>query len=161
MKSMNEMPSEARVWLYQANRELTETEVAQVKNELTAFLEDWTSHGSSMDASFEVMFSRIIVVAADEGRALASGCGIDKSVRFLQSLGDKMNIDFFTRTQVLYAQGDDLVEVPLHQFWGLRKALIINDDTVVVDTTVRTAGELLKSLKKPFGASWHAEMWGR
>jgi hypothetical protein len=161
MKSMIDMPEEARVWFYQANRVLTDQEIDHVAEEMTASMQDWSSHGSKMDASFEILFSRVIAVAADEGRAVASGCGIDKSVRFVQSLGEKMNIDFFTRTQVLYFQGDEVKDASLHQFWGLRKALIINDDTVVLDTTVRTVGELRKSLKKPFSASWHAEMWGR
>ena len=161
MKSMIDMPAEARVWLYQANRVLTDPEISHLTEEIMAFMGDWSSHGAKMDASFEILFSRVIIVAADEGRAAASGCGIDKSVRFIQSLGEKMNIDFFTRTQVLYFQDDEVKDAALHHFWGLRKALIINDNTVVVDTTVRTVGELRKSLKRPFGGSWHAEMWGR
>ena len=158
---MNEMPDEARVWIYQMDRMLSDTECSQVSDELVAFLNDWTSHGSNMDAAFEIMYSRLLVIAVDESRAMSSGCGIDKSQRFVKALGDKMKIDFFNRTSVLFMKGSELVEAPLHQFWALRKALVVDDETMIVDTTVRTVGEIKKGIQKPFGTSWHAEMWGR
>jgi hypothetical protein len=52
-------------------------------------------------------------------------------------------------------------EAPLHAFWALRKALVINDESLVVDTTVSTVEQLRVSLVRPFNKSWHAEMWGR
>lgn len=161
MKKMSEMPDSARVWVYQASRFLSEKEMELVQQECSAFLAQWSSHGAQLDATFELIHSRILVIAADEHQAQASGCGIDKSVHFVKELGARIGVDFFNRTTVLYMEDGKVCDVPLHEFWGLRKALVINDDTVVFDTTIRTVGELRTEFQKPFSRSWHAEMWGR
>jgi hypothetical protein len=159
MKEMNEMPDNARVWLYQSSRVLTASEIEIVHAEVSAFLADWTSHGAAMEAASEVALNRILVVAADESKA--SGCGIDKSVKCVQALGKSLGVDFFQRTVVLYELNDQLCESPLHEFWALRKALVVSDETKVVDTTVRTLGEYRSEFLKTFSRSWHSEMWGR
>jgi hypothetical protein len=159
MRKMSEMPDNARVWLYQASRYLSESEVNMLQTEVSSFLSEWTSHGVSMDAAFEIAHNRILVIAADESKA--SGCGIDKSVKCIQDLGNRLGIDFFQRTVVLYMKNEEWCESQLHEFWGLRKALIVNDETPVLDTTVRSVGEYRAGFQKLFSRSWHADMWGR
>jgi hypothetical protein len=161
MKKMSEMPEDARVWVYQSNRVLSNEEVAMIEKETSHFLANWSSHGAQMNASCEVAFNRVLVIAADESQAHASGCGIDKSVNFVKQLGSKLGVDFFNRTMVLYEGADGIVEAPLHQFWAMRKALIIHDATMVVDTTVRSVGQFRSEFLKLFRSSWHAEMWGK
>jgi len=161
MKIFSEMPDDARVWIYQANRNLSVGENSQIVDSVSAFIDDWTSHGKSMDASFEILMNRLVVIAVDEKQAMASGCGIDKSVNFMKSLGADMGIDFFVRTQVLYIVGGKIMESPLHVFWASKKAGNILDDTIVIDTTVKNLGELRSRLEVPFKDSWHAEMWHR
>lgn len=161
MKKMSEMPDHARVWIYQASRFLSEEEIELVQRASSAFMAQWSSHGAQLDATFELIHSRILVIAADEQQAQASGCGIDKSVHFVKELGSKLRVDFFNRTIVLYLKDGKLCDAPLHEFWALRKALIISDDTVVFDTTIRTVGSLRSEFQRPFSSSWHAEMWGR
>jgi hypothetical protein len=159
MKKMSEMPDNARVWLYQASRYLSESEIDLLEAGVTSFLSEWTSHGVSMDAAFEIAHNRILVIAADESKA--SGCGIDKSVKCIQDLGNRLGIDFFQRTVVLFMKNEEWRESQLHEFWGLRKALIVNDETQVLDTTVRSVGEYRAGFQKSFSRSWHADMWGR
>lgn len=160
MKKMSEMPDFARVWIYQASRILSQEEMDLVQQEASVFMGQWSSHGAQLDATFDIMHSRILVIAADEQQAQASGCGIDKSVRFVKELGTRIGVDFFNRTVVLYLENENLCDVSLHEFWGLRKALVVTDDTVVIDTTIRTVGQLRSEFQKPFSRSWHAEMWG-
>ena len=159
MNKLNEMPDSSRVWIYQASRFLNSSEIKIVEAEVSAFLAEWTSHGAAMDAAFEITLDRFLVIAADESRA--SGCGIDKSVKCIQALGIRLELDFFQRTVVLYRMNNQLSESPLHEFWALRKAKVINDDTEVIDTTVKTLSEYRAEFHKTFSRSWHAEMWGR
>jgi hypothetical protein len=159
MRKISEMPDNARVWLYQASRYLSESEIDMLQTEVSSFLSEWTSHGVSMDAAFEIAHNRILVIAADESKA--SGCGIDKSVKCIQDLGNRLGIDFFQRTVVLFMKNEEWCESQLHEFWGLRKALIVNDETQVLDTTVRSVGEYRAGFQKSFSRSWHVDMWGR
>ena len=161
MKEFYQLADHSRVWLYQAERNLSDEEAMFIKLAGEKFIEQWTSHGSQMDAAMEILNQRFIVVALDEQSGPASGCGIDKSVHFMKELSASMKLDFFQRTVVVYQNESGWTEAPLNQFWAMRKALIVNDDTMVMDTTVRTLGELRASMIVPFRDSWHAEMWGR
>jgi len=161
MRTMEEMPEQARVWIYQADSFLSETLEHDVLERLQTFIAQWTSHGASMDASAAIFHHRLIVIAADEQQAAASGCGIDKSVHFMQALGQELGMDFFQRTTVIFGHDQDWREAPIHQFWAMRKAGQVNDQTLILDTTVRTLGELRSALVKPFAESWHKDMWGR
>jgi hypothetical protein len=160
MKTMEQMPSNARVWVYQASCFLSESQEIRIMSALDAFINQWTSHGASMDAAGAIYHHRVVVIAADEQQAAASGCGIDKSVHFLQGLGLELGVDFFQRTTVLYQDATHWKEAPIHQFWALRKASVVSDETLVLDTTVRTLEELQNALVMPFGRSWHKDMWG-
>jgi len=161
MKMMKEMPDDARVWIYAAARDLSEAEQTAIQAKTQHFLSAWSSHGTPIVAACEIVYNRILVIAADESQAQASGCGIDKQVHFIQQLGAEYKVDFMNRTLVLFERDGSFVEASLHQFWAERKALIINDETKVVDTTIRSVGQMRSGLVKPFRESWHAEMWGR
>jgi hypothetical protein len=161
MKKMKEMPDHARVWVYAADKSLSAIEQAIMMDKTEDFLGNWSSHGAAIDAAYEIVHNRILIIAVDETQVQASGCGIDKQVHFIKKLGTEHGMDFMNRTLVLYERDGILAEATLHQFWAERKALIISDETKVVDTTIRTVGELRTSLVKSFRDSWHAEMWGR
>ena len=47
------------------------------------------------------------------------------------------------------------------QFWALRKANRLTDETLVLDTTVGTLGDWTTSKWKPFANTWHKDMYGR
>lgn len=159
MKKVNELPGESRIWIYQAERSLTAAEVTIVENKIRDFMQEWTSHGQKMEAAAELIHQRFLVIAADEQQALASGCGIDKSVHFVKSLGTELGIDFFRRTQIVYRDKDELRESELNLFWAQRKAGIILDSTVVFDNTIKKVSEMENKWEVPFAESWHAEMW--
>jgi hypothetical protein len=63
---------------------------------------------------------------------------------------------------VLYASDPVASEwhlAKLHAFWAMRKSGNLNDDVLIVDSTVATLGEMRSSLVKPLADSWHAHMW--
>lgn len=161
MKNMHEMPDSSRVWVYQADRFLSQEEEVVISSKLTEFLNGWASHEAQLDSAFEVKYSRFVVVAVDEEKALASGCGIDKLVHFFQDAGKSLNVDFFNRMQVVYRDNQTIVSEPLHQFWGLRKAGVLNDDSIVFDNLVKNLAEYKVKWETNFRNSWHSEMWGR
>lgn len=155
------MPDESRIWIYAANRVLSHEEVGEITLMLNDFIQEWSSHGKNMDAAGAVLHDRFVIIAADESRALASGCGIDKSVRFMQDLGTRFSVDFFKRTLTHYIEDDQIHQKDLHEFWAMRKAGLIHDQTVIFDNTIKNIYQLKSSWQIPFRQSWHAEMWSR
>ena len=49
------LPEEAKVWIYQSNRKFSDEEIQDIERDLTSFLEDWSAHGHSLEASFNTI----------------------------------------------------------------------------------------------------------
>ena len=94
---LSEMNPESKLWLYQSNRPLTQTEVAWTQEQIDAFVVEWAAHGTRLKAAGSVLNPYFIALAVDRTQADASGCSIDSSVRFLKQLGQELNVDFFNR----------------------------------------------------------------
>ena len=91
---------EAKVWLYQANRELKDAEVKYLEKQLSNFVDQWSAHGKKLIASSQVLDSYRFAICAD-GSVEASGCSIDASVRFMKVMGAELGVDFFNRLKIL------------------------------------------------------------
>lgn len=50
--SFEKMPSYSRLWIYQSDRELTDSEILSITTVLTSFVKNWESHGNSLISSF-------------------------------------------------------------------------------------------------------------
>ena len=161
MKKFNELPDTARIWIYTSIQPLSADQQTQILSETKSFLDQWTSHDQKMHAGFEVRENHFLILAVDEAMAQASGCGIDKSVHHFQHLGQILGIDLFKRTEVFYMADNQIKSAPIHQFWAMRKAGIIDPATPVFDTTIKTLGDLNSKWLIPFEASWHQEMWSK
>ena len=64
----------SRVWVYQADRELTNDEVLQAQILLDNFTTGWTAHSNQLKAKGEVRYNRFFILIVDESQAGASGC---------------------------------------------------------------------------------------
>jgi hypothetical protein len=91
------MPGQARIWVYQASRNLLAPELDQIKQILTQSCQNWEAHGEPLQASFEIKYNQVIIVAVNEAMNAASGCSIDASTRWFKSLGETLQVDFFSR----------------------------------------------------------------
>ena len=156
----------ARVWIYRASRVLTSEECALVQNHLEAFTSTWAAHGKPLKAQTAILASQIVVLALDESDHAATGCSIDASVTALKGICDLaptlQDLDLFDRAWVLYATDPEAPEwqrAKLYAFWAMRKSGNLNDDVLIVDSTVATLGEMRSSIVKPLADSWHAHMW--
>lgn len=154
-----QLPKHARVWIYQSNRILTDTESQATQAALDTFVKGWKAHGAALAGGAQVIENRWLVVAVDEMAAGASGCSIDSSVHAIQAIGAKLNIDFFNRTTVWWQEDGAWKSEPMHDFWARRKAGLIHDDTPVFNQLAKSLGELREAFTIPFSESFHAEMW--
>ena len=96
------LPETARVWIYQGNRPFNKSEQEILSKGLSSFLQQWTAHGSALNASFDLLYNQFIVIGLDESATDASGCSIDSLVRNLQVLASSVNIDFFNRELIAF-----------------------------------------------------------
>ena len=110
--SIEQMPDYSRVWVYQANRPFSTSETTAIQDYLVPALTQWAAHGAGLNASFEIRFQQVIVIAVDETVNAASGCSIDASTRWFKEMGAALGIDFFDRSTAV-VEGDELRLLPL------------------------------------------------
>lgn len=145
----------SRVWVYQADREFTYEELDDIRPRIFDFLESWTSHNQSLMTYGNVFHKRFLAVFVDESISGASGCSIDKSVHFVESLGSIYNVDFFSRLDFCYMQEEAIYQIKSSELSKKVKAGDITHDTLFFNNLVKTKGEFLSSWIKPLEVSWH------
>ncbi|MCG2430358.1 ABC transporter ATPase [Aequorivita xiaoshiensis] len=150
------LPDDSRVWIYQANRKLSDEEVAQITELTNDFLAKWTAHGSELEAGLEIKYNRFIVLGLNQASASASGCSIDASVHFIQSLEEKFDVDLLDKMNVTFYTGKYIAHKPLTDFRKMAKDKSVSKNTVVFNNLVNTKAEYLENWEVPASESWHA-----
>jgi hypothetical protein len=150
------MPSEARVWVYQASRNLNPTELTKTEEVLAAFTDEWNSHGHGLKSAFKVFYNRFLVLAVDEAAYGASGCSIDKSVNLMKELELTLGVSLLDKTQIAYLQNDEIASI---DFRNVKTAIAegnFNADTIIFNNLVDNIEKLNSSWKQAAGDSWLA-----
>jgi len=150
------LPDESRVWIYQSNRKFSEEEVTTIGLRAEAFLEKWTAHGADLEAGVEIKHNRFIVLGLNQANASASGCSIDASVHFIQSLEKELNLDLMDKMNVTYYNGEFIAHKSLAEFKKMAKNRSVSQNTVVFNNLVNTKGEYLEHWEVPAKDSWHS-----
>ncbi|MEZ4779361.1 MAG: ABC transporter ATPase [Flavobacteriaceae bacterium] len=150
------LPDESRIWVYQANRKLTDNEVNLMEEQTRAFLEQWTAHGAELEAGFEIKYHRFIVIGLNQENASASGCSIDASVHFIQSLEKKLGVDLLDKMNVTFYHGEYIAYKPLLEFKKMAKNRSVSGNTIVFNNLVNTKAEYLEHWEVPAKDSWHS-----
>ena len=145
---------QSRVWVYQANRKLTDSETGIITETLKASLDSWEAHGKPLTASGKVFEHRFVVIAVDERDELPSGCSIDKSVHWLQEIGNRMQIDFFDRSLAYFDDNGEVQTIPVAKIKASVQEEIIQPSTTVFDNQVATKAQWMNRWKIPASNSW-------
>ncbi len=157
METIKNMPNDARLWVYQSSKELNLEEIEKINALGTQFINQWSAHGASLKASFDVLYNRFIVIAVDEKQANASGCSIDKSVNFMKELEKTFNIQLFDRLQVAYKNTNNKIATCSYsEFEKMAKEGIVSKETVVFNNMVTTKNAFEKEWEVPAKNSWQS-----
>ncbi|TXN35998.1 ABC transporter ATPase [Flagellimonas hymeniacidonis] len=150
------LPDNARIWIYQSNRSLSDEELQEVEENLTGFLKEWTAHGSELEAGFEIKYKRFIIIGLDQTNASASGCSIDASVHFIQNLEKKYKVNLLDRMNVSFKQGEYVSYKSLQDFKKMAKQKSISKNTIVFNNLVANKLEYMEHWEVPASESWHS-----
>lgn len=152
----NTLPEESRVWIYQANRSFSEQEIEEIQSKLNVFIENWTAHGSDLQAGYLVKYKRFIVIGLDQNLNKATGCSIDSCVHFIQQLEKEYDVDLMDKMNVSYKQGDFIAYKTLIDFKQMAKEKAISKNTIVFNNLVTNIAEFNENWEVPASESWHS-----
>jgi hypothetical protein len=152
LESFAGFPDESRIWVYQADRNLTDDEAQKITEQLQQFAKQWTAHNLQLNATGEVFYNRFIVLVVDETHAGASGCSIDKSVHFLQELEQEYNLQLFNRLDIAVIQNDSLQTYPLNQL--KKDKTLLRDYALIFNNSITSMSEFRSKWLLPKAQSW-------
>ncbi|RFS26283.1 hypothetical protein DVR12_00380 [Chitinophaga silvatica] len=151
---------ESRVWIYQSNRPFSEREVLEINEQLEQFTSQWNAHGDPVKGWGAVVMNQVIVLLADESQTTVSGCSTDSSVRIIKSLERQYEVNLFDRLLLGFIVNDKVQLLPMAQVaYALEKGYI-NENTMYLNNTVLTKGELDSKWLQPLKDSWIATKLG-
>lgn len=153
-----DLPNDTRVWIYQANRQLSTSEIETIHKSGNTFIDQWTAHGAKLKAAFEVFHNQFVILFADEQQAKASGCSIDKSVHFIKGLEQDLDITLLDKNLVTYKDGDQIVTCTRSEFSELIAKGTVTDSTLVFNNLAANKLELMTNWQLPLKLSWHKEL---
>lgn len=154
--SLSQFPASSKIWMYASERPLEKSEEAFVQEQLQLFTKSWTAHEMPMNAQGFIFFNQIVLIALDETVNSISGCGIDKSVKLMKDLGEKLQINFFDRMLVLVKDGEQLHKYNKQSLQVALNAGKLNEDSLVWNPTCNTVGDFLNKSFVKMSEFWMA-----
>ena len=154
--SFNELPENARIWIYQSNRTFTTTEESEITNKISEYLSSWSTHGIGLTTAFELRYNRFIIIGVDQEAHSVSGCSLDDLARFIQQLEKEYQINLLDRMNVSYKQGEFIAYKNLADFKKMVKEKAVSPKTIVFNNLVNTKLEYENYWEIPLEESWHS-----
>jgi hypothetical protein len=149
-----QLPDHSRIWVYQADRKLSPAEQSTILAKGSTFTTTWAAHGHDLMAELTIIADHFIIIILDEQVEAASGCSIDKSMRFILDLQKELGINFTNRLISALLIDE---EVQLFTYAQVKDALqkgTISATTPVFDNTLQDLRLLKTSWLKPLKETW-------
>jgi hypothetical protein len=152
----HQLPDEARLWVFPANRRLGASEEEALLDQVEEFLSSWAAHGDPLEAGMDWREGRFLLVAVDEGAAHPSGCSIDALVNRLKELGGQDDLTLVDHSPVWYRAEDGIRCLSRPEFKRLVEEGRVDHSTPVFDTSITRMAQLRQGeWERPAGTSWH------
>ena len=152
--SFDQMPDDARLWVYQSNRKFSSLELDDINSSLREFLASWAAHETALKSAYTLYYDQVIVLAVDESSHGASGCSIDASVAFMKSLEQTYAISLLDRTQIGFLIDQEIRVLNLSK---IKEAIIshkIKGEDIILNNSVSSVAEFKKSWYQTVNQSW-------
>ncbi|MFN3754056.1 ABC transporter ATPase [Flavobacterium sp.] len=153
------LPEDSKIWIYQSNRKFSDDEMTEIENDIKAFVENWSAHGTGLEASFLLKYNRFIIFAVNQEVQQATGCSIDSSVAFIQSLEQKYGVDLLDKMNVTFKNGEHIAHKSLIDFKRMAKEKAVTANTIVFNNLVNSIEEFNDNWEVPAGESWHSRFF--
>ena len=154
--AFDELPADARVWIFSAARRLAEPERTRLLAEGDAFIDQWGAHATPLTAGRRLAYDQFLFVAVDQRAAGPSGCSIDALVRQMKALQTELGVELVNHAPVLFRRGDAVERVSREAFAAMAAAGAVGPGTTVFNNTLTSLGDVRAGRwEVPAADSWH------
>jgi hypothetical protein len=151
-----EIPETGRVWMFGADRPLSEQEEQALLEAVDAFLGSWAAHGTPLVCGRDWRHGRLLLIAVDEASVPPSGCSIDAMVHVLREMEQELGLSLVDNTPVWFLSEGEVQRVSRGEFKRLVAEGEVDRDTTVFDNTVTRIAEVRGGRwERPAADGWH------
>jgi len=150
------LPADSRIWIYQADRNLTSEEILKIGEYAKGFINSWTAHQQDIKGSFEIRHHLFLILMIDEDHASASGCSIDKSIHFIQKLEKEFSLSFLNRQIIAINNEGEVKLIKRNIFEKMLQSGELSEDSIVFNNLIETKQDLDHNWQVPVRNSWHS-----
>lgn len=143
------------IWIYQADRMLSDFEANEIGVEIEKFANQWVTHGTKLKAKAVVVDQLFLIFMVDSALQ-PSGCSKDSKVHLIKELEQSYSVNFMNRMRFAYL--DSANQIKLADVGDLSTLVSSNEftpDTLVFNNLVATKKDLENNWKIPAKSSWH------
>jgi hypothetical protein len=155
----NHLPAHSKVWIYQSNQPIDAAVAENIRADVKQFVSGWTAHSEKVIADADVLFNYFIVLVADENAVKVSGCSIDSSVRFIQLLEEKYQLNLFDRFYTVYVNNNEVKGADKVSLQHLIDEGTLTADTLVFNNLIQHVAQLQNEWLLPLKQSWHSRVF--
>ena len=150
----DQMPINAKVWIYAANRILTQAEQTDITAKAYVFVSGWTAHQQQLKASFAILNNVFLIVSVDENYNEVSGCGIDKSIHFMQEIDKDYALNLFNRLQIELLVDGETILTNKQKLAVMLQEGEANAQTIMFNKTVTNKKDFDQQFQSTLDKSW-------
>lgn len=154
--NFDQLPDDARLWIFAAGRELAAAEQDRLLAEVDAFMAHWTAHDLPLQAARDMRYKRFLFIGVDERAAGVSGCSVDALVRQMKVLEQELGVELVNHGPVLFRLNETIDRVSRERFAELAVMGTVTPETTVFDNTLRRMADLRSGRWETMARStWH------
>lgn len=150
----DQMPDDARIWVYMADQSISAEDRSVVHEVMRAFTAEWAAHGVPLRTSYALAEDRFLILAVDESHHGPSGCSIDSSVGALRRIKEAINIDFLDRKGVPFSLDREISVIRLDELKQKYRDGVWNGQSLTFNILAKTVGEFRSAWKVPAESTW-------
>ena len=128
------IPDDSRVWIYQSNRDFSDSDIKIIENKTTLFIDNWKAHGNDLQASYLIKERRFLVIAVNEKFNPIGGCSIDYSLQLVSDISNTINLDLLDRLSVNYRSENKIKSISLKDLKNKIKNRSFLPETIIFNT---------------------------
>ena len=156
LEYLGEMSTDARLWIFQSERQLSPQEESAIEEHLGKFLSQWTSHNRALLARGAVAYGHFVIVALDESKSsAASGCSIDAMTHQIQGMSKALGLNLMDRTTFYFLKQGKLKGIHMNQLSEAFSNEVVSYETPVFNNLVKQKSDLQEQWLVPLEQSWH------
>lgn len=153
--ALSDLGDDSRLWIFQADRALTEQEQSNVQSWLDDFMPKWTSHSRSLKAQAVVGYERFVIVALDEVVSnAASGCSIDSMTQHIQAIANQLSLNLMDRVTFCFMLDNQVQGIHMNEVGAAVEQGTISESSLVFNNLIKTKKELTSDWLIPINQSW-------